>query len=169
MDDADLAMRARSGDTAAFSVLVARHEARVRRFVRRAAVHEADDIAQEAFLKAWQRRAAWNGSGSYLSWLMRIAWTTYLDHSRSARRRSVRETTAEAARAPAHDPELALALAQALAALSPQERASAELCLAQGFSHGEAAAILELPLGTLKSSVARARARLIALLEDYDD
>ena len=164
--DETLAERARGGDTAAFATLVARHEARVRRFVRRAAGHAADDIAQEAFLKAWQRRAGWDGRGSYLGWLLRIAWTTFLDFERSARRRSARE---QADIAPSPDPELALAVGQALAALAPRERAAAELCFAQGFTHAEAAEIMGLPLGTLKSIVARARQRLIVLLENGHD
>ena len=170
MDDAALALRARDGDVRAFGALVARHEARVRRFVRRSAGHEADDIAQEVFLKAWTRRTAWSGEGSYLGWLLRIAWSTYLDHARAALRRSVRETAAASANHPAQsDPALPLALDRAMAALSPTQRASADLCLAQGFSHGEAAAILGVPLGTLKSTVARARARLIESLEACDD
>jgi RNA polymerase sigma-70 factor (ECF subfamily) len=162
--DAALAERTRGGDTAAFAELVARHEARVRRFVRRAAGHAAAAIAQEAFLKAWQRRAEWRGGGSYEGWLLRIAWTTFLDFERSARRRAAREAGMADAVQP--DPELAIALGQALANLSSRERAAAELCFAQGFSHGEAAEIMAVPLGTLKSTVARARERLIALLEN---
>ena len=161
---ADLAERARGGDVAAFAALVARHEARVRRFLRRAAGHAADDVAQEAFLKAWQRRGEWRGRGNYEGWLLRIAWTTFLDFDRSARRRAAREADIEQASAP--DPELAAALGQALAALAPRERAAAELCFAQGFSHGEAAEIMAVPLGTLKAIVARARERLVALLEE---
>jgi RNA polymerase sigma-70 factor (ECF subfamily) len=164
--DEPLAERARGGDTAAFAVLVKRHEARVRRFLRRASGHAADDIAQEAFLKAWQRRGAWDGRGSYVGWLLRIAWTTFLDFERTDRRRAAREQHENEAAAP--DPELALAVGQALAALAPRERAAAELCFAQGFSHGEAAAIMGLPLGTLKWVVARARQQLVALLENDD-
>lgn len=170
MEDADLALRARDGDVRAFGALVSRHEARVRRFVRRSAGHAADDIAQEVFLKAWNRRAAWTGEASYLGWLLRIAWSTYLDHARAARRRSARETAAAAHDDPAQsDPMLPLALDRAMASLSPSERASADLCLAQGFSHGEAASILGVPLGTLKSTVARARSRLIESLESSND
>ena len=166
--DEVLAERAGGGEVAAFAALVARHEPRVRRFVRRAAGHAADDIAQEAFLKAWQRRGDWRGQGSYVGWLLRIAWTTFLDHDRAARRRAVREAGLVSDE-PTPDPELTLAVGQALAALPARERAAAELCFAQGFSHGEAAAVLGLPLGTLKSAVARARAKLVAMLEIGDD
>lgn len=167
--DESLAERAGGGDVAAFAALVARHEARVRRFVRRAAGHAADDIAQETFLKAWRRRGEWRGHGSYIGWLLRIAWTTFLDHQRASRRRAAREAIEPDARHDAPDPELALAVGQALAALPAGERAAAELCFAQGFSHSEAAAVLGLPLGTLKSTVARARAKLVVILEVSDD
>ncbi len=58
-----------------------------------------------------------------------------------------------------------MALERALAALGPRERAAALIVFGEGHSHSEAAAILGLPLGTLKSLVSRARAALIPLLE----
>jgi RNA polymerase sigma-70 factor (ECF subfamily) len=60
-------------------------------------------------------------------------------------------------------------MARAMAALEPRERAAAQLCFAEGYSHGEAAQILQLPLGTLKSVVARARSQLAAALETKHD
>jgi len=163
-DERGLARRAAEGDIDAFAVLVARLEPRVRRFLRRSAGHAADDIAQEAFLRAWQQRAAWRGEGSYAGWVLRIAWTAFLDAERGARRRSRREAWSDLAPSRSGDPELSAAVAQALAALSPRERALAELCFVQGFSHSEAAKITGLPLGTAKSLVARARAQLAQLL-----
>ena len=58
-----------------------------------------------------------------------------------------------------------LALAAAIAGLPLAQRAAAALCLAEDYSHSEAAEILGLPLGTLKSHVARARAKLLSVLE----
>ncbi len=164
-DDDALASAARDGDARAFGELVARHEGAVRRFLRRAAGHAADDLAQEAFLKAWRQRRDWRGDGSYRGWLMRLAWTAFLDANRTAQRSAARDAAWADAAPPSPDAELTLAVAQALAELSPSERAAAELCFAQGFSHSDAAAILRMPLGTLKSAVARARARLAILLE----
>jgi RNA polymerase sigma-70 factor (ECF subfamily) len=57
--------------------------------------------------------------------------------------------------------DLRLDLERAMAQLPERERAAAVLCFAQGYSHGEAAEILDMPLGTLKSIVARARATLL--------
>lgn len=168
MEDSDhlLAAAARDGDQRAFAALVVRHEAAVRRFLRRAAGHGADDLAQEALVKAWRRRGDWRGAGSYRGWLMRLAWTAFLDFERSAKRGAARDTAWADRPAAESDPDLQLAVAQALAELAPRERAAAELCFAQGFSHSEAAEILGLPLGTLKSVVARARLRLVELLGD---
>ncbi|MGH6786703.1 MAG: RNA polymerase sigma factor [Novosphingobium sp.] len=165
-DDRTLAAAARDGDERAFAALVVRHEAAVRRFLGRAAGHAADDLAQEALLKAWRRRADWRGDGSYRGWLLRLAWTAFLDATRSAKRGAARDAAWAEQPVLAPDPDIAVAVAQALAELAPRERAAAELCFAQGFSHGEAADILGLPLGTLKSVVARARVRLAQLLGD---
>ena len=62
-----------------------------------------------------------------------------------------------------------MALANAMATLTPDVRACVALCLADGWSHGEAAAALDLPLGTVKSHVARGRARLLKALGGSDD
>lgn len=165
--DSDLGKRAAAGDAAAFAALVRRHEGKVRRFLSRLAPGgEADDIAQDAFIAAWRARSDYRG-GSYGAWLMRIAWTHFLSHRRNQSRRTERDHAAwEAAdHAPASSPDVRLDVAQALAGLDERERAAAMLCFAEGWSHGEAAEIMQLPLGTLKSIVARARARLLAVLE----
>jgi RNA polymerase sigma-70 factor (ECF subfamily) len=146
--DSELGRRAAAGDAAAFAALVRRHEGKVRRFLSRLAPGgEADDIAQDAFVAAWRARGDFRG-GSYGAWLMRIAWTHFLSHRRSQSRRSARDHAAWEAADPAP-------------AASPDLR----LDFAEGWSHGEAAEIMQLPLGTLKSIVARARTRLAAVLE----
>lgn len=162
--DIELARRAAAGDAAAFTMLVRAHEAAVRRFLRRLAGQAADDLAQEVFLKAWRAAGHYRGDGSYRGWLMRIAWSTFLGANRSAARRAARETAAPE-RESRHDPELAIDVERALASLGARERAAALLCYGEGCSHAEAAEILSLPLGTLKSVVARARAALVRTLE----
>jgi RNA polymerase sigma-70 factor (ECF subfamily) len=165
--ESGLGRRAAAGDAAAFAALVRLHEGKVRRFLSRLAPGgEADDIAQDAFVTAWRARAGYRG-GSYGAWLMRIAWTHFLSHRRSESRRTARDHAAwEATEAtPAASPDLRFDVAQAFAALDERERAAAMLCFADGHSHAEAAEIMQLPLGTLKSIVARARTRLAAVLE----
>ena len=155
---------AAAGDEAAFAALVSLLAPRVRAFLHRLDGPGADDLAQDTFLRAWQRRTEWRADGSYAGWVLRIAWTVFLDAQRSDRRRSAREAKADVPMSAGNDPELGVALAQALATLDPREKAAAQLCFAQGFSHSEAAEILGIPLGTVKTVVARARAKLVHLL-----
>jgi RNA polymerase sigma factor (sigma-70 family) len=169
-EEIDLAKRAAAGDSAAFSQLVRMHEARIRRFLERLVRGDgADDLAQLVFLTAWRMRGAWRGEGSYAGWLMRIAWTSFLADQRARGRRQMRDQHAyestQIASTGAVDAEAAIDLDRALAALDVRERAAAQLCLGEGYSHGEAARIMELPLGTLKTVVARARSQLAQALE----
>jgi RNA polymerase sigma-70 factor (ECF subfamily) len=94
---------------------------------------------------------------------LRIAWRSFLSDRRGRRD----EVGLEEAAVGSHgsDPDAAIDVDNALARLEPRERAAAVLCLGEGWSHTEAANILDLPLGTLKSIVARARAQLIRHLE----
>ena len=166
-EEAELARQAAKGDPDAFTALVRLHEHAVRRFLTRLVPADAaDDLAQEVFLKAWRMRSQRRDGGSCRAWLMRIAWTSFLEARRSDGRRLARDQTAYECFPLEGAPsgELALDVARALAGLNQRERAAAQLCLAEGYSHGEAATILDLPLGTLKSLVARAKTHLAAAL-----
>ena len=165
--DQDLARRAAAGDVAAFAALVRAHEGAVRRFLRRLVRNsaDADDLAQDVFLKAWRTGARWRGDSTYRTWLLGIAWTTFLDARRAGTRRARRDTAAFDENRVGADPDRAIDLARALAALGERERAAALLCFGEGCSHNEAARILGLPLGTLKSVLARSRTALAAQLE----
>ena len=123
-----------------------------------------DDLAQETFLAAWRSAASWRGESSYFTWLARIGWRQFLSHKRGERAFEPLDGAEDVA-TPSQD-ELRAAIDQAMARLPPRERMAALLCFAEGHSHGEAASIMEVPLGTLKSLVARARQRLIHCLED---
>ncbi len=159
--DADLgvAKRAARGDLAAFAVLVKDHQSALRRFCRRLAGDEGDDIAQDAMVKAWKAIGQYRGDAAFSTWLQRIALRLFLDRKRTA-------TAPENVEAePAPHPDQRIAIDRALAALPPRERVAAVLVFAEGHSHGEAAALMDVPLGTLKSIVARARERLLPLLD----
>jgi DNA-directed RNA polymerase specialized sigma24 family protein len=108
---------------------------------------------------------SWRGEGSYEGWLLRIAWRTFLSDRRGRRE----EVGLEEAEIGGHegDPDAAIDVGRAMARLAPRERAAAMLCLGEGYSHTEAADILGLPLGTLKSILTRARAELVRLLEGH--
>ena len=159
--------RAARGDLAAFGVLVRTHEASLRRFARRLAGDEGDDIAQDALLAAWRALGQWRGEGSFAGWLRRIATRRYLDRQRRAVPSSLIEID-PAMTAEHCAPDLQIAIDRALGTLRPREKAAALLVFQEGYSHAEAAAMLQVPLGTLKSIVARARAALIPLLEGVE-
>lgn len=152
----------------AFSQLVRRHEGGVRRFLQRLSGHSADDLAQEVFIRAWRHGGSWRGTGTYKSWLLGIAWTQFLHARRADQRRVARESDWETAPPPMVSTDR-IDIEMALATLNERERAAAILCFGEEFSHGEAAAIMGVPLGTLKSIVARARAKLVERLEMVDD
>jgi RNA polymerase sigma-70 factor (ECF subfamily) len=163
-----LLQRAARGDQAAFAALVARHEARLRHFLARiVGPADADDLAQEAFVKAWIALPRYRADASFGAWLTGIGWRAALDHIRRAKRTQARDQhwhgeTDQSVHGPgsAH-----VELERALAALSEQERAALVLTHGHGWSHGEAAQILGLPLGTLKSLAARAKAKARAAIE----
>lgn len=159
--------RAARNDLTAFAALVRVHEGPLRRYLTRLAGEEGDDLAQETLLAAWRALGQWRGEGSFGAWLRTIATRRFLDRER---RRSIVTRPIEEIDEPACNdrPDQRLAIDRVLALLSARERAVALLLFAEGHSHGEAAAMLGLPLGTLKSIAARARAALIPLLEGMD-
>lgn len=158
-EDFALCRRAAAGDQAAFGLLVAGHERPLRAFLARVAGQElAEDLAQEAFLKAWRFADRYDGLSRYSTWLTRIAWRCFLDSARKRR--------------PSHDPGEerldqsageAAEVGDMLARLGQRERAALVLCEGHGWTHAEAAQMLAMPLGTLKSTVARAKSRCRAM------
>ena len=87
--DRALVNRIRRRDPHAFDVLMQRYAEQVKAHLRRIVRDEAaaDDLAQEVFLRLWQRAGQWNGQGSFGGWLLRIATNLALNHLRSVRRR----------------------------------------------------------------------------------
>jgi RNA polymerase sigma-70 factor (ECF subfamily) len=171
-DDAALVARIRDGSERAFNLLIDRHQQAVRGFLRRLLANPADaeDIAQDTFLAAWEGVRRYRGGSSVRSWLCAIAWRKAKSAQRSWFRSRARETDYESERAREGDPgssaEDRLAVKAALLALPIEQRAAVALCLAEGFSHAEAAEALGAPLGTVKSHVARGRARLLEVLSE---
>ena len=156
-NEEDLALSSRSarGDSMAFAMLVEKHERPLRAFlVRTAGADIADDIAQDAFLKAWRSAGQYDGRARYSTWLTSIAWRCRLDHLRRERRSpdEHRQDMVPAEGAGAEVTDL-------LGRLAEGERAALVLCEGHGWSHSEAAELLGIPLGTLKSTVARAKSK----------
>jgi RNA polymerase sigma factor (sigma-70 family) len=153
---------------AEFAVLVRTHQSKVRGFLRRLTRGDAalaDDLAQETFLEAHRKLAQYRGEGSFGSWLCGIAWSRFLMERRKRKEEPLDEMPESASADPAPATADRLDLERAMARLSAEERAALTLCYALGHSHGEAAEILNLPLGTVKSHVLRGREKLKAMLE----
>lgn len=170
-DDVALVIAVRGGSELAFNRLVDRHQQAVRMFLWRLLGNEADadDMAQETFLAAWRHARSFRGDASVRAWLCGIAWRKAKGARRSwARQRSrdtehyVRLSSEDRGAAAMED---RLAVRRALQALSLEQRAAVTLCLVCGFSHSEAAGVLDMPLGTVKSHVLRGRERLVKEIE----
>jgi RNA polymerase sigma-70 factor (ECF subfamily) len=158
-EDLALSLRAAAGDAAAFAMLVEKYERALRSFLVRAiGADHADDIAQEAFLKAWRASAQYDGRARYPTWLTRIAWRCRLDQLR-------KERAVARSEAPSADVVRSREVDDMLSRLSENERAALVLCDGHGWTHAEAADLLSLPLGTLKSTVARAKSKCRAMWE----
>jgi len=165
--DVELCGHAALGERAAFGELVRRHGSAVRGVLRRmgAAPAEADDVAQDAFLTAFERIAEFRGEGTFAAWVKKIAARLYL--RRLQRERKLGVLTAEAVEddpPPHSDADATIDLDGALKTLGAAERLCVTMCFGAGLSHTEAAEALNLPLGTVKSHVKRGLDKLRARL-----
>ena len=128
---------------------------------------EAEDVAQEVFVEAWQRRASYDPArGSEWTWLRTIARSRSLDRLRAGRRR--RELFLEVRPMPAQAPELNgedVDVRSLLARISVRERAILKLAFLDGLTHREIADRTDQPLGTVKTRIRSALARLARLVE----
>lgn len=159
---------AAAGDAAAFGLLVREHQSALRGYLRRLTRGNhalADDLAQETFLEAHRKIAQFQGHGSFTGWLYAIAWSRFLMETRKRKLEPLDEMDERVA--PECDPGLKLDLEKAMAMLRPPERSALTLCFALGMPHEEAAEVMKVPLGTLKSHVARGREKLKTLLKDH--
>jgi RNA polymerase sigma-70 factor, ECF subfamily len=170
--EATVVALAMSGDAAAFSELVRRRQSALRNLLRRLSRDPAlaDDLAQQAFVKAWRSLPKLRSVAAFGAWLRRLAVNTWLEHVRAAHVLPMASAAEELAgvpgRAPATDEQLDLD--RALAQLPPDERLCIVLTYSEGMSHGEISALTALPLGTVKSHIRRGGERLRALLDAYE-
>ena len=170
--DAELILAAsREGDREAYAELVRRHQSMVRAVLRRLTGGDAalaDDLAQEAFLLAWRRLATFRFEARFSTWLYRIAFNAWQSERRRTREVLLGEDDEAIPEPDAGDngpgPEDRLDLERALATLSDGERAAIAACYAADLSHEEAARALGIPLGTVKTHILRAKAKLRARL-----
>jgi RNA polymerase sigma-70 factor, ECF subfamily len=179
--DRSLVDAAAAGDADAFGALVLRYQARIVNFVRALTSDdgEADDLAQETFIRAYQGIGRFRGESAFRTWLYRVATNVVQSHLRKRTRRrrwfgpSLDEhesTTAQAASplsmAATVDEDAARRqiIDRALASLPPEMRLVVTLRDVHGFDYAEIAGMLGIPIGTVESRIFRARQRLRPLL-----
>lgn len=179
-DDAADVDAARTGDGAAFRRLVERHSRNVFRLAFRmtGSEHDAEDVVQETFLKAYRRLDQFESRAHFGTWLHRVAANCAWDLLRSRRRRSEEPLEADAGEGagmlPANDPspdrlalsaEVRARVEGAMARLSPMERAAFVLRHHQGMSIREIGAALDLDVSATKQSIFRAVRKMRQALE----
>lgn len=160
--------RAREGDVDAFEDLVRSYQADVWRFTYHF-THDrglAEDATQEAFIRAFRFLGSFRGDSKFTSWLFRIARNCAMD---AIRRRNGRETREVPPPLGAPDPEARAELHAALASVSDEHREPFLLIEVFGLSYQEAADVLHLRVGTVKSRMHRARLAMMRALAVEED
>lgn len=180
----DLVRRARQGDEAAFGEIVMMYQQRVYsvayRFVQNA--DEAQDLSQQAWIKAWTRLASFKGQSAFFTWMYRVVSSVCLDHLRKKKRRAERELLdgiepnreagAELAASATSRPDRELErreireqFAEALKILSPEHRMALIMREVDGCSYDEIARAMKCRKGTVMSRIFYARKNLRAKMK----
>ena len=167
-DDARLLEACRLGDRRAMEALYHRFKRRVFSLVARiAGAHEAEEVSQEVFVRIYRGLPRFRGESQLSTWIYRLAVNAALSHvERRPRRAEGEEALAQipAKEGPRSDPYLAARLERALVALPPGYRAVLVLHDVEGLAHEEIAEILGCRVGTSKSQLHKARAKMRDLL-----
>jgi len=183
-DDPKIINRFKNGDVLVFEDVVLKYRDRIYNLCSYMLgnVHDAEDAAQNTFIKAYQNLSKFNHSASLYTWLYRIAVNTCIDHKRRPFFLSIftrSETGEELAIEQISDspsPEKVYdskqiqdALQEALRKLSPKMRAVIVLKELEGLSYEEIADTLDISIGTVKSRISRARDDLKVSLKDFTE
>lgn len=163
-----------TGDQRAFEQLLRRHQGMVRAQLRRLLSGDpaqADDLAQEVFLLAWRKLDQFRGEARFSTWLYRIAYISFLQAQRRGKKQpgDAGSPEAECLSPPVHASDLRLDVARAMRQLSTAEQTVLLHCVQLGLSHEEAAYVLTMPPGTVKSHAARGKAKLRDLLSAWSE
>ena len=172
--DQALVVRVRlDGDRRAFEQLVRRHQGMVRAQLRRLLRGDeaaADDLAQETFMVAWRKLDQFRGEARFSTWVYRIAYSCFLQSRRTiASQASSDDQAWEHLPAPTQAIDLQLDLERAMQRLSAAEQAVLLHCVLLRLSHEEAAYVLAMPLGTVKTHAMRGKAKLKTWLAAWRD
>jgi RNA polymerase sigma-70 factor (ECF subfamily) len=192
-DAGDLALvrRVQKGDKSAFDALVLKYQHRVLKLVQRYVrdVQEAEDVTQEAFIKAYRALPAFRGDSAFYTWLYRIAINTAKktlleikrdplvsesalrsdDEGEETSRAESELTDGETPEALLASKEVAAAVNAAIEALSEDLRQAITLREIEGLSYEEIAEVMNCPIGTVRSRIFRAREAIATRLRPLLD
>ena len=170
-----LFLAARDGDRSALLQAIRASQADVWRLASHLVGRDdADDVTQDVFVRAWRALPAYRGDASARTWLLAIARRACADHVRSqVRRRRLAglagmRDRGTPSRALAADPAGATTVQDLVDALPDDRRSAFVLTQVVGCSYEEAAAVCGVPVGTIRSRVARAREQLAAALREVE-
>ena len=162
-------------DTAAFGDLVRRHQSQVRNFLRKLTgdIALADDLSQDCFMHAWDKIQGFSGRGSFIGWLLKIAYTTFLQSKRKSKRyaeilEQVGHATETEGRSYSLQSDEAGDVDKLLAVLTDEERAIFVMSYALGLSHREISEATTMPVGTVKSVIFRGKEKIRTSFEIKD-
>ncbi len=168
----DLVRQAQAGDVASFEALYRENVRRVYALCLRLSSDPAlaEELTQDAFVRAWQRLGSFRGDSAFFSWLYPLAVNVALSERRSRRRRTARvvatdDLTPFEKPAPAPGPEASLDLEKAMTRLPPGARAVFVRHDVEGRKHEEIAELTGVATGTSKAQLHRARRLLREVLE----
>jgi RNA polymerase sigma-70 factor (ECF subfamily) len=162
-------------DERAFAFLMWRHQLMVRAMLSRSCrrdAHSIDDLVQETFLRAYLSLASFRSEAKFSTWLYRIAFNLVAD---KFRRKSFDFCDLESVEDIAdncrylHQSDLRTDITKAMSSISNAQKVAVRLCLEEGYSHSDAATEMNVPLGTVKSHVARGKANLQELLAHWSE
>jgi len=147
--------------------LIRRHQSQVRNFLRKLTgdTVEADDLSQECFLHAWDKLQTFSGRGSFIGWLLKVAYTTFLQSKRKSKRYAevldeARYVAQLESRSYTQSTDEVSDLDKLLAVLTQEERAIMVMSYACGLSHREIGEATGLPVGTVKSVIFRGKEKI---------
>jgi len=156
-----------AADTRAFGELIRRHQSQVRNFLRKLTGDPvlADDLAQDCFVHAWDKLHTYSGAGSFIGWLLKVAYTTFLQSKRRSKRyaeildQAGHDMVTDSGSHARESDEVA-DLDKLLAVITEEERAIMILSYACGLSHREIGAAMGQPVGTIKSIIHRGKEKI---------
>lgn len=156
----------------AFGRLVVEYQSPLRRYLTRLTGGDrsrADDLAQETFIRAYHALDRLRDTGRFRAWLFRIAYRQFLDSCRGSVRPTIELSSVAAGQGPSQEQTTDVALLQtALQCLDQTERDAILLSALEGLSHGQIAHVMGLPLGSVKTVVARAKTKLRNYLKNEE-